>query len=265
MLSVDNPLARKLAAFGALTGEERSQLCLLQSTTATVKRGKEVLQEGIHAHKVFIIQCGCTSSYKDLPDGGRQIIGFPLPGDCVGLRGALLKTSDHSFATLTDCEISAIEITRFQQFLDDFPRLRAAFLWHAARDEAMVVEHLVNIGRRSAIVRTAHFFMELAERLMMVGLATQTEFECPLNQYVLADALGLSAIHVNRTLRQLRERKLLTLRAGRMIIHDVGALEVFAGLPQVWGCEHQEGVSPRLFVNRGWTRGLDCEVGANRR
>ena len=86
------------------------------------------------------------------------------------------------------------------EVFNEFPRLGAAILWAASRDEAMVVEHLVSIGRRTAIERTAHFFLELSERLRLVGLANDKEFACPLNQYVLADALGLSAIHVNRVL-----------------------------------------------------------------
>jgi len=93
----------------------------------------------------------------------------------------------------------------------------------------MVVEHLVNIGRRSSLERTAHFFMELAERLNLIGQATETEFTCPLSQFVLADALGLTAIHVNRTLRQMRERKLLSVRKGTVIIHDLPALRKVAG------------------------------------
>jgi len=102
-------------------------------------------------------------------------------------------------------------------------------MWAASRDEAMVVEHLVNIGRRNAIERTAHFFMELAERMSLVGLATEAEFQCPLSQFVLADALGLTAIHVNRVLRQLREEKLLTLRKGSVKIHDLNRLRKLAG------------------------------------
>ena len=93
----------------------------------------------------------------------------------------------------------------------------------------MVVGHLVSIGRRNAIERTAHFFMELAERLSLVGLATEAEFKCPLSQFVLADVLGLTAIHVNRVLRQLRERKLLTLRQGKVHIHDLNELRKLAG------------------------------------
>ena len=111
----------------------------------------------------------------------------------------------------------------------DYPRLGTALMWAASRDEAMVVEHLVNIGRRSAIERTAHLFMEMAERLSLVGLATEAEFKCPLTQFVLADALGLSAIHVNRVLRQLHEQKLLTLRKGRAHIHNLSGLRKLAG------------------------------------
>ena len=88
----------------------------------------------------------------------------------------------------------------------------------------------VNIGRRHAIERTAHFFMELAERLSVIGFGTETEFKCPLSQFVLADALGgLSAIHVNRILRQLREKDLLTLRTGTVRIHDLIRLRKLAG------------------------------------
>ena len=93
----------------------------------------------------------------------------------------------------------------------------------------MVVEHLVSIGRRSAIERTAHFFLELNERLRLVGLATDQEFACPLNQYDLADALGLSAIHVNRVLRQLRESNLMTLKDRKVVIQNMGKLKVLAG------------------------------------
>ena len=111
----------------------------------------------------------------------------------------------------------------------EFPRLGAALMWAASRDEAMVVEHLVNIGRRNAIERTAHFFMELAERLSLVGLATEAEFKCPLSQFVLADALGLTAIHVNRVLRSCASCDLLTLRRGSVKIHDLNRLRKLAG------------------------------------
>jgi CRP-like cAMP-binding protein len=106
--------------------------------------------------------------------------------------------------------------------------LGAAILWAASRDEAMVVEHLVNIGRRSALVRTAHLLLELGLRLQLVGHGSEGGSVCPLNQYLLADALGLTAIHVNRVLRQLRERALVTFREGRVEVHDLAGLRDLA-------------------------------------
>ncbi|MEI9900867.1 MAG: Crp/Fnr family transcriptional regulator [Hyphomicrobium sp.] len=141
----------------------------------------------------------------------------------------MLKTADHSFDAITDSVVSSVDGAGMLQTFSDFPRLGAAILWAASRDEAMVVEHLVSVGRRNAIERTAHFFMELGERLKMAGLSAGIEFECPLNQYVLADALGLTPIHVNRVLRQLREQNLLTAQHGTVTIHDLQGLRQLSG------------------------------------
>ena len=222
-------LERKLNSFVQLSSTELSCLADLQSAPVRVKRGTELVHEGQTGHKAYILQAGWACSFKLLPDGGRQIIGFPIAGDCIGLRSVLLRTSDHSFSALTDATVCSVEVSRMLQLFNDFPRLAAAILWATSRDEAMIVEHLVSVGRRSALERTAHFFLELGERLRRVGLATDKELPCPLNQYVLADALGLSAIHVNRVLRQLREQQLLTLRRGRVALHDLAALKQLAG------------------------------------
>ncbi len=229
MLQNASHLATKLQSFMELSEREAGCLAELQSSPIRVKAGKELVHEGQTGHLAYILQAGWACSFKLLPDGGRQIIAFPLPGDCVGLRSVLLRTSDHSFSALTDVVVSSVEASRMMQIFNEFPRLGAAILWAASRDEAMVVEHLVSIGRRSAIERTAHFFLELNERLRLVGLANDQEFACPLNQYVLADALGLSAIHVNRVLRQLRESNLMTLKDRKVVIQNMGKLKVLAG------------------------------------
>ena len=225
----DSVLAKKLNSFLPLTRKELNALAEMQSAPLTVKRGKQLTQEGQTGHKAFVLQAGWACNYKDLPNGNRQIISFPIAGDCVGLRSILLRTADHSFSALTDAVVTPVEGAHIIKCITDFPRLGTALLWAASRDEAMVVEHLVNIGRRSAIERTAHFFVELAERLTLIGLATETEFDCPLSQFVLADALGLTAIHVNRVLRQLREQDLLTLRKGSVRVHDPIRLRKLAG------------------------------------
>ena len=226
--NVDSALARKLNTFLPLSPDELKCLAEVQSPPMTVQRGKQLVREGQTGHKAFVLHEGWSCSYKDLRNGSRQIISFPLAGDCVGLRSVLLRTADHSFTALTDSVVSAVDGAHLLSCLSKFPRLGAALLWAASRDEAMVVEHLVSIGRRNAIERTAHFFMELAERLSLVGLATEAEFKCPLNQTVLGDALGLTPIHVNRVLRQLRERGLLTLHKGTVKIDDLNGLRKLA-------------------------------------
>jgi len=216
----------------------------LQSAPFTLERDKELMREGELRQAAYILHAGWACSFKLLPDGGRQIIAFPVPGDCIGLRSVLLRTSDHSFSALTDAVMTRIEAPRLEQMFTEFPHLGAALLWATSRDEAMIVEHLVSIGRRSAIERTAHFFLELFDRLKLVGLTSQGEFDCPLNQYALADALGLSTIHVNRILRKLRERKLMTFQEHRVALHDRATLKALAGY------ESPED-SPVVIRNRG--------------
>jgi CRP-like cAMP-binding protein len=225
----DSILAKKLNMFVPLTTLELRWLAEIQAAPQKVKRGKQITQQGQVGHRAYVLQAGWACSYKDLPNGTRQIISFPIPGDCVGLRSVLLQTADHSFTALTDAVVTPVEGGHILECVSEYPRLGAAILWATSRDEAMIVEHLVSIGRRSAIERTAHFFIELAERLSFVGLASGTEFECPLTQFVLADALGLTAVHINRVLRQLRELDLLTLHKGSVRIHDLDRLRKLAG------------------------------------
>jgi CRP-like cAMP-binding protein len=225
---VESALARKLDRFMRLSQDELAALAALEARPRAVAAQTELVHERQAGQRAFILQQGWACAYKLLPDGGRQVIDFRLPGDFMGLRGVLLRTSDHNFAAVTD--IVVVEVSG-QRMLDAFhalPPLGAAILWAASRDEAMVVEHLVGIGRRSALVRTAHLLIELGLRLQLVGMGDEAGFDCPLNQYLLADALGLTAIHLNRVLRQLRERKLLTFRDGRVAFHDLPRLRQLA-------------------------------------
>lgn len=222
-------LELKLSSFVRLSDPEKKCIRELQQSPIHVKSGDELTRQGESGHVAYILQQGWGCSFKVLQDGGRQVITFPVPGDCVGLRSILLRTSDHSFSAVTDAQVSRVEVSKMLEIFSRYPHLGAAILWATSRDEAITVEHLASIGRRTAIERTAHFFLELSDRLRMVGLASETEFECPLNQYILADALGLSAIHVNRVLRELREVKLLTFQDHHVVIHDRRELMVLAG------------------------------------
>lgn len=223
-----SPLTRKLSAFVALSVTELAVLENLHRRRRTFVAGRDMVHQGQSAHAAYILSKGWVASYKLQPDGSRQIVDFQVPGDFLGLRSVLLRTSDHSFEPVVDIEAAEVLSRDLLAAFAQTPRLATAILWAASRDEAMVVEHLVGIGRRDAEVRLAHFLLELASRLSLVGLGGRQGFDCPLTQYHLADSLGLSAVHVNRVLRQLRERDLVTFREGRVTFHNYDGLVEFA-------------------------------------
>ncbi len=182
------------------------------------------MHEGQTNPAAYILATGWVCSYKLLNGGTRQIVDFQIPGDFLCLRSVLFRTADHNVEPITRIEASEVLATDMLDAFNSNPRLAAAVLWAASRDEAMVVEHLVGIGRRDARERTAHFLLELGARLKLVGLATTSGFDCPLSQYMLADALGLSAVHVNRVLRELREAGLVTFQRGKVTFDDFEGL-----------------------------------------
>lgn len=211
---INTPLARKLCAFVALNRPELEILDKLHQRRRAIVAGRDLVSQGEAGQAAYILAKGWVASYKVLADGSRQIVDFQIPGDFLGLRSVLLHTSDHSIEPITNIEVSEVYAKDLLGAFSQNLRLATAVLWAASRDEAMVVEHLVDIGRRSALDRMAHFLLELGSRLTLVGLGTKEGYDCPLTQYHLADALGLSAVHVNRVLRQLREEKLLVFREG---------------------------------------------------
>jgi CRP-like cAMP-binding protein len=222
-------LARKLRGFVRLGPDEIAAIDGLVARRRRVAAGTELAREGQAGHRAFVVREGWACSYKLLSDGGRQVVDFQLPGDFMGLRSVLLRVSDHGFAAITDIVVAEITAGEVLETFQRLPRLGAAVLWAASRDEAMVVEHLVGVGRRSALARTAHLFVELGLRVRLVGLGTEADFACPLSQYLLADALGLTAIHLNRVLRQLREARVMTFRDGRVVVHDPARLRALGG------------------------------------
>jgi CRP-like cAMP-binding protein len=220
--------ARKLGAFVALSNFEMSLLEQLHSRRKSFSAGRDMIHEGMIKRPAYILASGWVCSYKLLPGGTRQIVDFQIPGDFLGLRSVLFRTADHNIAPVTRIEASEVLVSDLLDTFNKAPRLAAAVLWAASRDEAMVVEHLVDIGRRDAKQRMAHFLLELAARLTLVGQATDKGYACPLTQYMLADALGLSAVHVNRVLRELREDGLVTFQQGKVVFDDFDGLVTYA-------------------------------------
>jgi CRP-like cAMP-binding protein len=224
----ESPLARKLGAFTTLSRQEFAILDRLHKRRRSFPAGCDIVHQGQSDRKAYVLARGWACSYKLLPGGTRQIVDFQIPGDFMGLRSLLLRTADHNIEPVTEVEVYEVNKSELSDIFSRSPRLATALLWAVSRDEAMVVEHLINLGRRDALQRTTHFLLELGMRLMLVGLGTRTGYDCPLSQYMLADALGLSAVHINRVLRILREDGLLTFRDGAVIFHDFDGLVALA-------------------------------------
>jgi CRP-like cAMP-binding protein len=233
-LPQNSPLARKLGAFVALSDEDLDMLDRLHKRRRSFAAGVDMVHQGQVDQSAYILAKGWVCSYKLLPNGNRQIVDFQIPGDFLGLRSVLFRTADHNIEPVTMVEASEVIITDLLDAFATTPRLATAVLWAASRDEAMVVEHLVGIGRRNALERMAHYLLEFGARLKLVGLGTTDGYACPLSQFMLADALGLSAVHVNRILRQLREQGLLTFHRGRVTIHDFEGLVTLADFDKTY-------------------------------
>ncbi|KZM51339.1 Crp/Fnr family transcriptional regulator [Labrenzia sp. OB1] len=224
----ESPFTRKLAAFVVLSKNELSVLERLHERRKSFRVGVDLVHQGQSEQTAYILSEGWVCSYKIQRDGTRQIVDFQIPGDFLGLRSVLLRASDHSFEPITDIQAAEVSAGDLLEAFAQTPRLATAILWAASRDEAMVVEHLVGLGRRPANARMAHFLLELGARLLLVGLGDKSGYACPLTQYHLADALGLSAVHVNRVLRHLREDGLVTFRNGHVTFDDYDRLIDFA-------------------------------------
>ncbi len=224
----NSPLTRKLSAFVALSPNDLGVLERLHQRRRSFVAGRDLVHQGQSDQAAYILASGWVCSYKLQPDGTRQIVDFQIAGDFLGLRSVLLRTSDHSFEPIVDIQAVEVMASDLIDAFEQTPRLATAILWAASRDEAMVVEHLVGMGQRDAEARMAHFLLELGAKLALVGLGSRDGYDCPLTQYHLADALGLSAVHVNRVLRKLREDGLATFRNGRVTFDAFDRLAALA-------------------------------------
>jgi CRP-like cAMP-binding protein len=227
-------LARKLAWFAALSPAEIVMLDALTETTRSVRRNREIVTEGRNYETLFALVEGSAIRFRVLRDGRRQVLNIVLPGDFIGFPGCFYESALYSITALTDAVVCSVPFTVLIGLFERSPRLAAAIFWSFACEAAIFAEHLIDVGRRSALERVAHFLLELLTRLQVVGLADERSYQMPLTQELLGDALGLSVPHVNRTLRQLRDDGLVAIEEQRVTIKDIDALAVLADFEKTY-------------------------------
>jgi CRP-like cAMP-binding protein len=196
--------------------------------TMAVHKNKDVLIAGNHYESVYVNHDGWLSRYKILHNGSRQIIDFILPGQIFGLQACLFQKSLYSVAAITETALSAIPFEMIDKVFEQSPRLGKALFWSATCEAAIVAEHLIDAARRSAYERISHLLLELFVRLKGAGLADGMSFDMPLTQELIGDALGLTTVHVNRTIRSLREDKLIAIEGKVVTILDFEGLSLLS-------------------------------------
>lgn len=224
------PLRRK-AAFRPFADAELAFVDGFKAGEMHVAAGSDLLLSGSNSAHLFTLWAGWAFRYVLLPDGGRQILNFLLPGDLVGLQASVLEHMEHSVQALTDITLCVFERRRLWGLYQKHPSLGFDVTWLAAHEESLIDQSLASVGRRTARGRLAHLFLHLWRRQEGLGLISGGRCELPLTQQHLADASGLSLVHTNRTLRRMVTQGLVEIGGGRLGLPDVAALEKLLGDP----------------------------------
>ena len=224
-----NRLLLKLSAPTDLTIEDEDAVLALCRETREIEAKHDIIREGDRPDHVHVVMEGWAARYKLTSDGSRQITAFLIPGDFCDLHITILGEMDHGIVALTRIRVAYVPHRTMEELPRERPELGRALWWATLVDEAVLRSWIVNIGRREAAARIAHLFCELHARMRLVDLAAEDHFNLPLTQDVIADATGLTPVHVNRTLKHLRSEGLIILKAGELTILDVVRLRKFAG------------------------------------
>jgi len=228
-LPTSNPLTRKLLHFAPLSDADRQHLDHLAARDERFPAGVDIIGEGMVPRSVFLLKEGMAMRYRNMPDGGRQIMTFLIPGDLCDMHVFLLKEMDHSIGTITPVRVAPISRDSIMGLFGSRPRISAALWWSSMQEEAMLRERVVSLGRRDARGRIAYLLCELLWRHRAVGLADGEVFHLPLTQTELGDTLGLTPVHINRVLKEFRQHGLISMDQRMVSLLKVEELQALAG------------------------------------
>jgi CRP-like cAMP-binding protein len=220
-----NPLTMKLEQFTRFEGSERMRLDkLLQGASKTYPRGKTIIREGEKVEDIHLVTKGLATRSKTLADGSRQLMAFLIPGDLCDVEVFVLEAMDHDIVALSETTCVLIPATEMEQLLTESSNLTRAIWWSTMTDSAVLREWIVNHGRRDSRERLAHIFCELLIRHRIVGEGLGDSVPFPLTQEELAEASGMTPVHANRILQQLRSEGLIELNQKVLTVLDFNGL-----------------------------------------
>jgi CRP-like cAMP-binding protein len=180
--------------------------------------GAEIVRAGDDSPELYTLYAGWAFRFKTLPDGRRQILNFLLPGDLLGLQAAMFDAALYGIEALTDVQLCVLPRRKVWALFGEMPGLAFDVTWLGSREEGIVDENLTSVGRRTATERVAALIVSLYKRAKALGLVTDETFAFPLTQQHIADALGLSLVHTNKTLARLRRMGMFTRANGTMTL-----------------------------------------------
>lgn len=203
-----------------------------KSGELNVEAGTNILLQGTNSAHLYTILSGWAFRYKTLPDGRRQILNYSLPADFIGLQGSITDEMQHSVEALTDMLLCVFPREKLWDLYTGYPALAFDVTWLAAREEQILDDNLLNVGRRSALERTAYVLMHLFARAEEIGLTKGEAIEFPFTQQHLADTLGMSLVHTNKTLKRLVATKAVRWKGKIFELLDRETLKKIAGYEQ---------------------------------
>jgi CRP-like cAMP-binding protein len=228
------PFGLKLERFKLYGGRPPLSIRTLMANKRTFEPGVQLMQQGDAGGVAYIIEQGWTFSSNVLRNGSRQILDVQIPGDVAGLHSLPVPSAANDVTAITKVHVIEIQLDAVMNAIASDPDLAAFIFWLAARQNDVASERIIDIGRRTSVERMAHFILELATRLRLAGIGTDSGFPCPLTQYLLGDALGLTSIHVNRVLRELRTSGLAHHQRGWISLLNADELSTVAGFSSAY-------------------------------
>ncbi len=225
---IDKHLAR-LRARHPLSAEEEEAIRNTMGRSYEVEAHRTFIESGKPLNISILVLDGIAARYKDLPSGDRQVTELHVPGDFADLHSVTLKRLEHNLMAVSACRLVEVQHSALEILTTRYPRIARLYWFSTNLDAAIHREWVVSMGRRTAIARLAYLFCELHVRLGLVGLADAEGYRLPINQIDLADCVGLTPVHVNRSLRRLRELGLVQFRHGQVRMENRPALEALAG------------------------------------